>query len=220
MKWWLDEFCAGDQVDHYVELFPELDSRLAKYAVGIFIWNMSGLIDINNPDDVGRVRQILKVLDQTPGYDFFDNVFNEAGPNVVSGIIGLSPMIPVEEGIIKYDYTVTEVKDFNYAHLYFEIVSWNIVISEQSFNECTKNGNRFFFCCNDDWDVPCQQGVGFPWDRFGYSLIAVKVSPENEIVSIVSRWNTYAGDNGKFITEEELKSILGTEKYNKLFYKP
>lgn len=37
MKWWLDEFCAGDQVDHYVELFPELDSRLAKFAVGIFL---------------------------------------------------------------------------------------------------------------------------------------------------------------------------------------
>ena len=32
MKWWLDEFSAGDQVDYYVELFPELDSRLAKFA--------------------------------------------------------------------------------------------------------------------------------------------------------------------------------------------
>lgn len=35
MTWWLDEFCAGDQVARYVELFPELDSRLAKFAVGI-----------------------------------------------------------------------------------------------------------------------------------------------------------------------------------------
>ena len=33
MTWWLDEFCTGDQVYHYVELFPELDSRLAKFAV-------------------------------------------------------------------------------------------------------------------------------------------------------------------------------------------
>ncbi len=49
MTWWLDEFCAGGQVDHYVELFPKLDSRLAKFAVGIFIWNMS-------PPNIGLQR--------------------------------------------------------------------------------------------------------------------------------------------------------------------
>lgn len=94
MTWWLDEFCAGDQVDHYVELFPELDSRLAKFAVGIFLWNMKGLIDINNPDDVSKIRLILKVLDQTPGYDFFDNVFNESDPDTVCQIIGCRRSFP------------------------------------------------------------------------------------------------------------------------------
>ena len=95
MKWWLDEFCAGNQVDHYVELFPELDSRLAKFAIGIFVWNMTGLIDINNPDDVSKVRLILKVLDQTPGYDFFDNTFNECDPDMVCQLIGMSPVAPI-----------------------------------------------------------------------------------------------------------------------------
>ena len=38
IQWWLDRFCAGDQVDRYVELFPEIDSRLAKFAVGIFLY--------------------------------------------------------------------------------------------------------------------------------------------------------------------------------------
>lgn len=61
MKWWLDEFSAGDQVGHYVGLFPELDSRLTKFAGGIFLWNMKGLIDINNPDDVSKVHLIRLV---------------------------------------------------------------------------------------------------------------------------------------------------------------
>lgn len=54
------------------------------------------------------------------------------------------------------------------------------------------------------WDTPCNPGMGFPRDCFGYSLIAVEVSHENIIVSITSRWNTYADDTDNFITEDEL----------------
>jgi hypothetical protein len=42
MTWWFDEYCAGSEVDHYVEIFPELDSRLCKFGVGIYQWNMGG----------------------------------------------------------------------------------------------------------------------------------------------------------------------------------
>lgn len=220
MTWWLDEFCAGDQVDHYVELFPELDSRLAKFAVGIFIWNMKGLIDINNPDDVSKVRLILRVLDQTPGYDFFDNTFNECDPDMVCQLIGMSPFAPIEEGEIEFDYSVSEVKDFEEAHSYFEMVSWCIVISEESFKEYTSNGNRFYFCGNGDWwDVPCVPGMDFPHDKYGYSLIAVEVTPENKIASVTSRWNTCAGDTGDFLSPENLRKVLGEENFNKLFSK-
>ena len=34
---------------------------------------------------------------------------------------------------------------------------------------------------------------------------------------MTSRWNTYAGDKGDFIIEEDLKSILGKENYGNLF---
>lgn len=220
MTWWLDEFCAGDQVEHYVKLFPELDSRLAKFAVGIFIWNMKGLIDINNPDDVSKVRLILRVLDQTPGYDFFDNTFNECDPDMVCQLIGMSPVAPIEEGEIEFDYSVREVKDFEEAHSYFEMVSWCIVISEESFKEYTSNGNRFYFCGNGDWwDVPCVPGMDFPHDKYGYSLIAVEVTPENKIASVTSRWNTCAGDTGDFLSPENLRKVLGEENFNKLFSK-
>ena len=220
IQWWLDEFCAGDQVDRYVELFPELDSRLAKFAVGIFLWNMKGLIDIDKHDDVSKVRLILKVLDQTPGYDFFDNVFNEADPDTVCQIIGMSPVCPIEEGEIEFDYCVSEIKNFEDAHSYFEMVSWCIVISEESFKEYTASGNRFYFCENGDWwDIPCIPGMGFPHDKYGYSLIAVEMTPEDKIASVTSRWNTCAGDTGELLSSEELRRILGEENFNKLFSK-
>ncbi|MDE5809007.1 MAG: hypothetical protein K2H59_01840 [Muribaculaceae bacterium] len=221
ITWRFAELESESEVDNYLALFPELNSRLAKFAIGILKWNLAGLININNPDDVSRVRLILKVLDQTPGFDFFDNTFNEATPETVCEIIGLTHITPVEEPKIELDYNICFIGSYAEARQYLDMTSWCIVISEESFKAYTSNGNRFYFCGNGEWrDVPCIPGFGFPHDRFGYSLIAVEISPENEIVSITSRWNTCAGDTGDFITEDKLKSTLGMENFNKLFCKP
>ncbi|MDE7153337.1 MAG: hypothetical protein K2O00_02680 [Muribaculaceae bacterium] len=205
---------------NFFKIFPELNSRLSKFARGIFMWNKEELIDINNPDDVSKVRLILKVIDQTPGYDFFDNMFNGGDPDTVCEIIGISSVAPVEDGEIEFDYSVIEIKDFNDAKSYIEDVSWCIVISEESFKEYTKTGNRFYFFGNRGWqDVPCVPGMGFPHDRYGYSLIAVEVTPENKIASVTSRWNICAGDTGEFVTPENLRGVLGEENFRKLFSK-
>lgn len=216
----LEKFGASLQVNKYLELFPELDSRLAKFAPGIFFWNKKGLINIDNPDDVSKVRLILKVLDQTPGYDFFDDVFNKVDPDTVCEIIGMTPVISIEEDEIKFDYSVTEIRNFEDAQSYFEAVSWCIVISEESFKEYTAKGNRFYFCANGGWrETPCVPGTGFPHDKYGYSLIAVEVTPENRIASVTSRWNTCGGDTGEFLSSEKLQRLLGEANFNKLFSK-
>lgn len=208
-------------MDKYLTLFPELNSRLSKFAIGILKWNIARLIDINNPDDVSRIRLILKILDQTPGFDFFDNTFNECAPETVCEIIGMSSMTPVEEPKIEFDYTVDYIGSYAVARQYLDMISWSIVISEESFKSSAANGNRFYFCGNGEWwDTPCNPGMGFPRDRFGYSLIAVEVSQDNQIASITSRWNTCADDTSDFITEDKLISILGLENYNKLLCKP
>lgn len=218
MQWWLDEFDAGSEVDLYVKLFPELDSRLAKFAIGIFLWNMKGLIDINNPDDVSRVRQILNILDRTPGYDFFDNEFNEADPDTVCGLIGMSPLSKAEEDGPVFDYSVREIKNFEEARSYSDAVSWSMVISEDSFKEHKAKGNRFYLCDNEGWwDIPCVPGQNFPYDKFGYSLIAVEVTPDNKIAAVTSRWNTLAGKADTFLSAEDLRKVLGDINYNKLF---
>lgn len=217
MNWWFAEFGAESEVEHYLELFPELKGRLSKFGIGIFIWNMAEQININNPDDVSRVRHILKVLDQTPGFDFFNNVFNECSPDTVCEIIGMSPMCPQEEHDITFDYHIIPIKTYEDAKEYIDAVSWCIVISEELFNEYAGNGSRFYFCGNGDWwDVSCVPNMNFPHDRYGYSFIAVEVSSDNKIISVTSRWNNYAGDTRDFLNEDQLKSILG-DKYLQLF---
>lgn len=219
MVWWLDEFCAGDQADKYLELFPEMNDRLWKYAVGVFVWNMEGLIDLTNPEDVSRVRNILKVIGSTPAFDFFDNVFNECPPDIVSEILGLSPKKHREEPPIEFEYKVNPITTWEEAKTWSGMAaSWNFVISEQAFKASTQNGNRFYICGNGEWyELPCVSGANFPHDQFGYSLISVEVSPANEIVAVTSRWNSFAPDAGHFLTKEQLQSILGDKEYAKLF---
>ena len=216
MKWWFGEFCAENQVERYLEIFPELKGRLSKFGIGIFQWNMGGEINIDNPDDVSRVKMILKVLDSSPAFDFFDQSFNECSPDVVCEILGMSPKTPRNEQRIEYDYTVIPIKTFEEAYEYHEAVSWCIVISKEAFDEYTKNGNKFYFLGNDQWwDVPCVPGKDFPYDNYGYSLIAIEVSPEKEIVSVTSRWNECYENSGNFLTETQLKELLG-DKYHSL----
>ena len=94
MVWWLDELCAGDQADKYLELFPEMHNRLWKYAVGIHIWNMTGDIDISKQDDVALVRNILKEIGASHAFDYVDNVFNECSPEEVCEILGNKAYLP------------------------------------------------------------------------------------------------------------------------------
>lgn len=53
--WWFAELGRESEVDHYVALFPMLNNRLSKFAVGILLWNLTCKIDINNPEDVGII---------------------------------------------------------------------------------------------------------------------------------------------------------------------
>ena len=197
----------------YLNHFPELRGRMGKFYSGILNWEEQGMFKLTDADDICRIRLILKVLDQSPGFDFFDQSFNECSPEVVCEILGMTPKTPLVEQKTAFDYTVTPIKTFEEANEYDEAVSWCIVISKEAFDEYTKNGHRFYFLGNGQWwDVPCVPGKNFPYDTYGYSLIAIEVSPENEIVSVTSRWNECSENSGKFLSEDQLKEFLG-DKY-------
>lgn len=87
LEWWFAELGSEEQVDRYIEVFPELKTRLSKFGVGIFLWEIQGLINIGNPDDVNLVKKILKTLNQTIYFEWFDNTFNECEPEKVCRIL-------------------------------------------------------------------------------------------------------------------------------------
>lgn len=206
IKRWLGEFCAEDKYEWLMSLFPEFNTRLAKFAVGVYRWNVMGEIDLDKPKDVERIHMILKIIDSSPGFDFFDNVFNEASPDMVSGIIGMSPEVVTEESPFVADYNVRQIESYEDLESLKDWVGWCIVVSEESYNDYAATGSRFYLCENDDWwETPCQTGPNFPLDNYGLSLLAVEVGPDNHIRSITTRWN----DAGTTLTVTRLKELLG-----------
>lgn len=79
IKWWFAELCHDDDVVRYLNLFPELDSNLSKYAIGILLWEMKGMVNLEDSTDVKMIKFILKVLNDSPtAFALFDNTFCEA----------------------------------------------------------------------------------------------------------------------------------------------
>lgn len=87
IAWWFAELGRESEVEQYLSLFPMLNSRLAKYAVCILLWNMTGKIKISHSEDVARVKYILHCIDESSLFDRFDNTFNEQTPAEVEQII-------------------------------------------------------------------------------------------------------------------------------------
>ena len=79
MKWWFAELCHEEDVKRYLTIFPELDSNLSKYAIGILLWEIKGMVNIEDSTDIEMVKFILKVLNYNPrAFEIFDNTFCEA----------------------------------------------------------------------------------------------------------------------------------------------
>lgn len=196
----------------YLDLLLELKGITNKFLPGIKKWEEQGIINLSNADDISRIRLMLKVLEKTPGYDFFDELLNGESPDRVCKVIGLEQFKTSRESNISFDYKIIPINTFEDAIEIAAEESWCIVISKEAYNDYTKKGNRFYFLCNKNWEfIHCIPGQKFPYDEYGYSLIAVEMSPENKIISVTSRWNTGSCNNDFFISEDELRNILGVK---------
>ncbi len=90
IKWWLAELDAEKEYDRYMTLFPEFNTRLAKYAIGVYLWDSTGEIDITRPEDINLIHKILKAIDASScAFDYIDNTFNECSPLLICKMVNI-----------------------------------------------------------------------------------------------------------------------------------
>lgn len=207
----MKEADARSFINELMRRIPLMKDDLRKYIQGVVRWCIQGDIDPSDDRDLSKVNSLLAVIRNSPCYDFYDKDFNGASFKEVQSTLNVKLDGESERPVRQGDYKVIPIESYREALKYKKYApDWCILESEQAFDEHTFNGvNKFFFCLKDGWkDEEPIPGDNYPYDNYGYSMIAVSVDPDGNVVSTTSRWN-FDDAHDNFLTESQLKKVLG-----------
>jgi len=216
----LSEGEARSFVANILSSIPNLKDDLRKFLQGIVRWHIQGDLDLNNSRDCSKVNTLLHFIRNSPAMDMYDKNFvsemsgrEESFADVLS-VLMLDLEAPDMDTHVSpqgHNYTVIPIESYKQALEYKAVApDWCILESEEAYNSHTFNGqSKFYFCLRDDYQsVKRTPGPNYPYDNYGYSVIAVCKDADGEISSVTSRWNFDDGHDN-FLTRSELKEVLG-----------
>jgi len=216
----LSEEEARSFLNNIIDTIPYLKDDLQKFIQGIIRWHIQGSIDLTSPRDCSKVSTLLHFIRNSPAMDMYDKNFvselsgREESFDDVLSVLMLDLEAPDMDTHVSpqgHNYTVIPIESYKQALEYKAVApDWCILESEEAYNSHTFNGqSKFYFCLRDDYkSVKRTPGSEYPYDNYGYSVIAVCKDADGEISSVTSRWN-FDDAHDNFLTRSELKEVLG-----------
>ena len=159
---------------------------------GLLRWSRDGEIDLDTEKGVARAIALLKVICNSPAFDFYDGDFNGQSFEAVRNSVNIDLDAEEYHSEGPHRYRIERIASFVQARKYREYApDWCILESEVAYDGHSDYGkNRIDFYIRDDMEkIPAFPGKDFPHDDYGLSLIAVITEPDSEIVSVTPRWN-------------------------------
>ena len=195
------------------EKIPNLKGALRKYIEGIVRWFIQGDLNPEVEKDFAKVNLLLRVLQNSPASDALDKNFVSLLTGKKTSYQEVLDMVGMTDGLAKGEvlsmdhlYAVVEIVSPEDLEPYNKYISkWCVTSSEDVFYHYTQNGlYHFYLCLRDDYkSVSAVPQSSFPKDDYGFSIIAVIVDDEGQVMGTTSRWNsTSEADN--FLTDDEL----------------
>ena len=216
----LSEEEARTFLTNLYERIPNLKCDLRKFTQGIVRWHIEGQLDLTTLKDCFKVNTLLHVIRNSPAMDMYDKDFVSDLSGRKDSFADVQDTLRVDldyssddsQGISQdHNYTVVPIESYKQALEYKDLApDWCILESEEAYNSHTFDGqSKFYFCLRDDYQsVKPAPGPDFPYDDYGYSVIAVCKDADGEISSVTSRWN-FDDAHDNFLTRSELKEVLG-----------
>ena len=159
---------------------------------GLLRWSRDGEIDLDTEKGVARAIALLKVICNSPAFDFYDGDFNGQSFESVKSSVNIDLDADEYHSDGPHRYRIERIASFVQARKYRKYApEWCILESEVAYDGHSDYGkNRIEFYVRDDMEkIPAFPGKDFPHDDYGLSLIAVITEPDSEIVSVTPRWN-------------------------------
>lgn len=216
---------SKDFVENLYNKIPVLSwsFKMKLYVEGIVRWYCEGKIDLTNQQDLFRVNQMMKVLSRSIERDDLRcNFYSEIHNRLLSFAEVVQFLdIDVDDtptlGTSEHTFEVVEIETSQELNRYYDLIKrWCIAQYEDVFDEYITNGlNKLYLVLRDDYkEVKASPGDNPPYDDYGFSIMAVIVSPDSGIISITSRWNFE--DSDLFVTPDALKELIGADSFNKI----
>ena len=159
---------------------------------GLLRWSRDGEIDLDTEKGKARVMALLKVICNSPAFDFYDGDFNGQSFEAVKNSVNIDLDAEEYHSEDPHRYRIERIASFVQARKYREYApDWCILESEVAYDGHSDYGkNSIEFYIRDDMEkIPAFPGKDFPHDEYGLSLIAVITGPDSEIISVTPRWN-------------------------------
>lgn len=109
------------------------------------------------------------------------------------------------------NYRVRRISDYDQLLCYAEMTDWCIVYSDAVLDFYLEGGTRRLYVLErEDWrTIQPKKGKYYPYDSYGFSLIAVIVEADGSINSITTRWNSVEEDIT--LGRDFLEALLGDD---------
>ena len=189
----------------------DLSYPYGKFWRGIVRWSRNGEIDLSSENGISQVNALLKVICHSPAFDCYDGDFNGLSLDAVVNSLNIDLDAEEYHSDYQHSYRIEHITSFERVLKYRKYApDWCILQSEFAYDEHAGYGkNHIYFCVRDDMErIPAFPGKEYPYDEYGYSLIAVITGPDSKIISITSRWNYGDDENDDFLTREQLQELL------------
>ena len=153
-----------------------LNYPYSTFYPGILRWSRDGEIDLDTEKGVARVVALLKVICNSPAFDFYDGDFNGQSFESVKSSVNIDLDADEYHSDGPHRYRIERITSFVQARKYRKYApEWCILESEVAYDGHSDYGkNHIDFYIRDDMEkIP----------------IAVITGPDSEIVSVTPRWN-------------------------------
>ena len=107
------------------------------------------------------------------------------------------------------NYRIRPVYEYEQMMRYMGMTEWCILFADAAFDYYLDNGRRRLYILEQSGyqDIKPEKGKYYPYDSYGFSLLAVLVNEDGSIDSITTRWNSIEEDIT--LGRDFLEALLG-----------
>lgn len=106
-------------------------------------------------------------------------------------------------------YKIIPIPNYEDLEIYNSFTSWCVLVDPEILKMYLEGNKRFYVAVRKGmYEESFMQGIDYPYDDYGLSLLGIIVKPDGTIDNVTTRWNSIMEDE-RYYTRQALTELLG-----------